>query len=131
MDARNFITIGMTAERFYTVAHERTVQHFVPSMPAVYATPMMILDMELTAGDAVTPHLPDGFVTVGTMVDIRHLAATPIGRVVRTVATVTDIHRKVITFDVAAFDGERKIGDGRHGRGVVNTADFKIRFDVI
>ncbi len=131
MDARNFITIGMTAERLYTVAHERTVQHFVPSMPAVYATPMMILDMELTAGDAVTPHLPDGFVTVGTMVDIRHLAATPVGRVVRTVATVTDIHRKIITFDVVAFDGERKIGDGRHGRGVVNVADFKTRFDVM
>ena len=130
MDARDFIKPGMSAERLLTVRHDRTVQSVVPSMPAVYGTPFMILEMELTSGDAITPHLPEGWVTVGTMVDIRHLAATPIGRVVRTTATVIEVQRKVIVFEVDAFDGERKIGDGRHGRGLVNTADFKTRFDV-
>lgn len=130
MDARDFITAGMSAERLLTVRHDLTVQHVVPDMPAVYGTPFMILEMELTAGEAVTPHLPEGYVTVGTMVDIRHLAATPVGRIVRTTAVVIEVQRKVIVFEVAAYDGERKIGDGRHGRGMVNTADFKTRFAV-
>ena len=130
MDARDFITSGMSAERLLTVRHDLTVQSVVPSMPAVYGTPFMILEMELTSGDAIAAHLPEGWVTVGTMVDIRHLAATPVGRVVRTTARVIDVAKKVITFEVEAFDGERKIGDGRHGRGLVNTAEFKTRFDV-
>lgn len=130
MDARDFIRIGLSAERLYTVALERTVRHFAPHMPAVYATPMMILEMEMTSGDAITPYLPPGFVTVGTMVNVRHLAATPVARVVRSTAVVIGVERKVITFAVEAFDGERKIGDGQHGRGLVNTADFKTRFDV-
>lgn len=130
MDARDFITVGMSAERLLTVRHDQTVQHVAPDMPAVYGTPFMILEMEMTAGDSIIPRLPDGFVTVGTMVNIRHLAATPVGRVVRTTARVIVVERKVITFEVEAFDGDRKIGDGQHGRGLVNTADFKTRFDV-
>ena len=130
MDARDFITPGMSAERLLTVRHDLTVQSVVPSMPAVYGTPFMILEMELTAGDAVTPHLPEGYVTVGTMVNIRHLGATAVGRVVRTTAVVIEVAARFITFEVAAFDGDRKIGDGHHGRGMVHTADFMTRFGV-
>ena len=53
MDARDFIKIGMSAERTLVVPPERTVGHFVPHMPMVYATPMMILEMEMTSGDAI------------------------------------------------------------------------------
>lgn len=131
MDAREFITIGMSAERTLTVAANMTVRHFLPTMPAVYATPMMILEMELTSGDAISAHLAAGWVTVGTEVDIRHLAATVVGRVVRTIARVYAVERKVIRFEVEAFDGDRKIGDGKHARGLVNTADFIKRFGVV
>lgn len=131
MDARDFIKIGMSAERLLTVTHDLTVQHVVPAMPAVYGTPMMILEMEMTSGDAITPHLPAGWVTVGTEVNIRHLAATPVGRVVRTTARVIEVERRVVRFEVEAFDGDRKIGDGRHGRGLVNVADFSARFGVV
>ena len=86
MDARDVIKIGMSAERSLIVPAERTVGHFVPGMPMVYATPMMILEMEMASADAVAPCLEPGWVTVGTEVDIRHLAATPVGAVVRTVA---------------------------------------------
>ena len=55
MDARDFITIGMSAERTLVVPAERTVGHFVPGMPLVFATPMMILEMELASGDAIRP----------------------------------------------------------------------------
>ena len=131
MDARDFIKIDTSAERLLTVTHDLTVQHFVPRMPAVYGTPMMILEMELTSGDAIAPYLPAGWVTVGTEVNIRHLAATPVGRVVRTTARVIEVERRVVRFEVEAFDGDRKIGDGRHGRGLVNTADFNARFGVV
>lgn len=130
MDARDFIKIGMSAERLLTVTHDLTVQHVVPAMPAVYGTPMMILEMELTSGDAIAPYLPEGWVTVGTEVNIRHLAATPVGRLVHTTARVIEVERRVVRFEVEAFDGERKIGDGRHGRGLVNTVDFSERFGV-
>ena len=55
MDARDVIKIGMSAERTLVVPPERTVGHFVPDMPMVYATPMMILEMEMASGDAIKP----------------------------------------------------------------------------
>jgi predicted thioesterase len=131
MDARDFIRVGMSAERLLTVTHQLTVQHFVPGMPAVFGTPLMIMEMEITSGDAIAAHLPQGWVTVGTVVDIRHLAATPVGQVVRSTARVTGVERRAIWFEVEAFDGDRKIGDGRHARGLVNVAEFSKRFGVV
>ncbi len=128
MDARDVIKIGMSAERTLIVPPERTVGHFLPGMPMVYATPMMILEMEMAAGDAIRPQLAPGWVTVGTEVDIRHLAASPVGATVRTTATVIAVERRVIRFEVASFEGERKIGDGFHARGLVNVEAFNKRF---
>jgi fluoroacetyl-CoA thioesterase len=128
MDARDVITIGMSAERILVVPPERTVGHFVAGMPMVYATPMMILEMEMTAGDAINKHLAPGWVTVGTEVDIRHLAASPVGATIRTTAQVIAVERRVIRFAVEAFDGDRRIGDGRHARGLVNVEAFNKRF---
>ena len=127
MDAREFITVGMSAERMLVVPAERTVGHFVPGMPMVYATPMMILEMEMASGDAIRACLQPGWVTVGTEVDIRHLAATLVGAVVRTTAKVIAVERRVIRFEVQAFDGARRIGEGRHARGLVNVATFTKR----
>jgi fluoroacetyl-CoA thioesterase len=124
MDARDIIKIGMSAERTLVVPPERTVGHFVPGMPMVYATPMMILEMEMTSGDAIKGCLEPGWVTLGTEVDIRHLAASLAGALVRTTARVIAVQRRVIRFEVEAFDGERRIGAGRHARGLVNIAKF-------
>jgi fluoroacetyl-CoA thioesterase len=128
MDAREVIQIGMSAERMLVVPSEQTVGHFVAGMPMVFATPMMILQMELTSGDAIRDHLAPGWVTVGTEVNIRHLAASPVGATVRTVAKVIAVERRVIRFEVASFHGERKIGEGFHARGLVNVESFKKRF---
>ncbi len=127
MDARTVISIGMSAERTLIVTPDRTVKHFVPKMPAVYATPMMIMEMEMASADAIAPHLPEGWVTVGTEVDIRHLGASAVGASVRTTARVIAVERRVIRFEVEAYEGERKIGDGRHARGLVNVASFEKR----
>jgi len=127
MDARDFIRIGMSAERRLVVPPERTVGHFVPHMPMVYATPMMILEMEMTSGDAINKFIEPGWVTLGTEVDIRHLAATPVGAQVRTTARVIAVERRVIRFEVEAFNDQRRIGEGRHARGLVNVEAFTKR----
>jgi predicted thioesterase len=127
MDARDVITVGMSAERTRVVTPDRTVKHFVPTMPAVYATPMMIMEMEMTSVDAIARYLAAGWVTVGTEVDIRHLGASAVGAKVRTTARVIAVERRVIRFEVEAFDGHRRIGEGRHARGLVNVASFEKR----
>jgi fluoroacetyl-CoA thioesterase len=127
MDAREFIKIGMSAERTLVVPPERTVGHFLPDMPMVYATPMMILEMEMASGDAIRRYLAPGWITVGTEVDIRHLAATPVGALVRTTSKVIAVERRVIRFEVEAFDDKRRIGEGRHARGLINVEAFTKR----
>ncbi|MCP9629748.1 thioesterase [Rhodopseudomonas palustris] len=128
MDARDIITVGMSAERQITVALEQTVQHFVPYMPPVFATPLMILEMEMTSGEAIHPALPQGWVTVGTGVDIRHLTPALVGQVVRTTSKVISVDQRSIGFDVACWVGTRKIGDGKHLRGLIDVEAFTKRF---
>src|SRR5262249_10464615 len=128
MDARDVIQIGMSAERNLIVPPERTVGHFVKGMPMVYATPMMILEMELASADAIKARLEPGWVTVGTEVDIRPLAATAVGVTVRTTARVIAVERRLIRFEVEAFDEKRRIGEGRHARGLVNVEAFTKQF---
>src|SRR5258708_8926072 len=120
MDAREIIKIGMRAERTLVVPVERTVGHFVPCMPMVYATPMMILEMEMASGDAIRGHLQPGWVTVGTEVDIRHIGASLVGATVRTTAKVVAVERRVIRFEVEAFERARNIADGRQPRRLVH-----------
>ena len=127
MDARGIIKVGMSAERTLNVTLDLTVRHVIPTMPVVFATPMMIMEMEITSGDAINAYLEPGWVTVGTEVDIRHLAAAGVGAVIRTTARVIAVERRVIRFAVEAFEGERRIGEGRHARGLVNLATFNKR----
>ncbi len=128
MDARDVIKVGMSADRLLVVPAERTVGHFVADMPLVYATPMMILEMEMASADAIAPYLEPGWITLGTEVAIRHTAATPVGWRVRSVARVIAVERRVIRFEVEAFNDKRRIGDGRHARGLVNADTFMRHF---
>src|SRR5260370_23563973 len=127
MDAREIIKVGISAERTLVVTPDRTVRHVIPTMPAVFGTPMMIMEMEMASADAVNPYLEPGWGTVGTQVHIRHLAASPVGALVRTTARVIAVERRVIRFEVEAFEGERKIGEGRHARGLVSVESFNRR----
>ncbi len=127
MDARDVVKVGMSAERTLVVTPDRTVRHVIPTMPAVFGTPMMIMEMEMASADAVNRYLEPGWVTVGTEVDIRHLGASPVGAVVRTIAKVVAVERRVIRYEVESFEGERRIGEGRHARGLVNLESFNRR----
>jgi fluoroacetyl-CoA thioesterase len=83
--------------------------------------------MEIASGAAIARHLPPGWVSVGAEVNIRHLAPTPVGRTVVATARVIETEGRGVLFAVEAHDGERKIGEGTHRRGVVNLEKFKER----
>jgi len=129
MDARETIAAGIRAECELVVAPEQTVAHFLANMPMVFATPMMIMQMELAAAEAVLPYLQPGWVTVGAEVNVKHLAASPVGAVVRTTAEVIAVERRIIRFHVASFCGTRTIGEGFHARGLVNVENFNKRLE--
>jgi predicted thioesterase len=104
------IHIGMTGRREVVVTRELTVGGHVASALAI------------------APHLPPGWVSVGSEVNIRHLAPTPIGRTVVATARVIAIEGRSVLFAVEAHDGERKIGEGTHRRGAVNLERFAERY---
>jgi fluoroacetyl-CoA thioesterase len=122
------VRLGMTGRKEVLVTREMTVGAHVDGMPFVYGTPMMILAMEIASGEAVKAHLPPGWATVGSEVNVRHLAPTPIGRTVVATARVIEVSGRSILFAVLAHDGERVIGDGTHRRGAVNLDSFAKRF---
>lgn len=90
------------------------------ALPPVFATPMMVTAMENAALNAVRDYLEPGESCVGTLVNVRHLAATPAGQIVTAEATVTRIEGRRIWFDVTARDETETIGDGTHERMVVD-----------
>jgi fluoroacetyl-CoA thioesterase len=124
------VQAGMTGRAEAIVTQDLTVGAHVEGMPLVYATPMMIMLMEVASGLAVRGHLPPGWVTVGTEVNVRHLAPTPVGRTVVATARVLEVEGRSVLFAVEARDGERKIGEGTHRRGAVNLESFVKRSGV-
>jgi fluoroacetyl-CoA thioesterase len=90
------------------------------ALPPVFATPMMIRAMENAALNAVREFLERGESAVGTSVEIRHLAATPVGHQITATATVTKVDGRRIWFDVSARDETEEIGRGVHERMVVD-----------
>jgi len=97
------------------------------ALPPVFATPMMIRAMENAALNAVRDYLEPGESAVGTAVNIRHLAATPVGLDVTATATVTKVEGRRIWFDVTARDDIEEIGNGTHERMVVDRARLAAR----
>jgi len=97
------------------------------TLPAVLATPVMIMAMENAALNAIKPYLAPGQSAVGTHVDVTHLAATPVGHKVTAEAEVTRIDGRRIDFTVRAFDGVESIGSGTHQRMLIELARFNDR----
>jgi fluoroacetyl-CoA thioesterase len=95
----------------------------------VLATPWMIMYMEITARDAVKPYLLDDEDTVGTQVNVRHLAASPIGSRVRFEAEVVRVEGRRVEFRVDAWDEVDKVGEGTHERGIINIRKFAERLE--
>lgn len=110
---------GLTAEIEQVVVPELTADALGNHGVRVFATPFVINLMELTCNAAMKPHLPPGGASVGTMVEMKHLAPTPLGMKVRAKATLLESDGKRCLFQVEVFDEIEKIADGRHERFVV------------
>jgi fluoroacetyl-CoA thioesterase len=97
------------------------------TLPPVLATPVMIMVMENAALNAIKPYLDPGESALGTRVDVRHLAATPVGRRVVGEAAVTHVDGRRIEFSIRAADGNEEIGVGTHERVVVQISKLSER----
>lgn len=112
------------------VVSEAEAIHFLGgAVKPALSTPAMILWLEITARDAVLPLLEPGQDTVGTRVNVAHMAATPVGMKVTCRATLTDIDRRRLTFAVEAYDEKDKIGEGTHERFVIDVARYAKRLE--
>jgi len=124
--------IPVGAKRSFTlvVAPEHLANRFKDAMlPPVLATPIMVLVMENAALNAVRAYLEPGESALGTVVDIRHLAATPVGQHVTAEAEVTEVDGRRIVFAVTARDEVEEIGKGIHERMVVDLRRLTQRLD--
>lgn len=90
----------------------------------VFATPMLVALVEQTCYESVLPHLDEGQGTVGTMVNVSHTSATPIGRRVWCDSELTEVDRRRLVFRVKAYDEAGLIGEGAHERFVIDTQRF-------
>jgi fluoroacetyl-CoA thioesterase len=119
--------IGTRGEKVVLVTSENAIKFLGREDARVLSTPHMIGYMEITCRDTVLPLLDSGHDTVGTQVNVSHLAATPIGMTVRFLAEVTAVDGRRIQFRVEAWDEKEKIGEGTHERAIVNVARFATR----
>jgi len=110
---------GAVHEVSLTVPPEQTADAMGNRGVRVFATPFLISLLEHAANGVIAPSLAPGASTVGTMVEMRHLAATPVGMTVRARATLLETDGRRYLFQVEAWDAREKIAEGRHERFVV------------
>lgn len=110
---------GATAEIEVTVTPDRTADVMGNKGVMVLSTPHLIGLLEDAAGAVVLPHLPTGAATVGTLVEMRHLAPTPVGMKVKAKATLLETDGRRFLFQVEAHDEVEKVAEGKHERFVV------------
>ncbi len=120
---------GLVGEQAATVTETLTAAHLGSGGIDVYATPAMIALMEAAAVAAIDPLLPEGQASVGSSLEVRHLAATPLGHQVRARAEVTEVDGRRVTFTVQAWDEEELIGEGTHTRYVIDVERFLERVE--
>jgi fluoroacetyl-CoA thioesterase len=122
------IPIGATGTYSLLISADHLADRFKDAMlPAVFATPMMVMIMENAALNAIKPYLDAAESCVGTRVDVTHLAATPIGMTATAIAVVTAVEGRKIEFRIEASDGMDAIGVATHERMVIDRIRFAER----
>src|SRR5262245_38920651 len=119
--------VGDIGERRVVVTHEHAIDFAVGGMPAVLATPWLIWFLEHAAREAVLPCLDTGESTVGLLVEIEHLAATPVGAEIICQARVVQTDGKTIAFQLEAWDRSERVARGFHKLRVVDVERFAAR----
>lgn len=121
------IPIGTKGESSIVITPENAVDFLGVEGARVLGTPYLIAQLEMTARDSVKPFLEEGFDTVGARVDVKHLAATPLGMQVTFRSELTGVEDRRLFFRVEAFDEIDKISEGNHERAVIHVARFAQR----
>jgi fluoroacetyl-CoA thioesterase len=122
------IPLGAKGTATLRVQPEHLANRFKDAMlPQVLATPVMVLVIENAALNAIRPYLEPGESAVGTGIDVRHLAATPVGHEVTAQAEVTEVDGRQIAFKVSARDESEEIGRGTHHRVAIDLERFNRR----
>jgi predicted thioesterase len=123
-EAETGIFVGKTASVTTSVDATNTAIAMKSGSLDVFATPSMVALMEQAACLCLADGLDDGKASVGTEINIRHTAASPIGAEITATATITEVSDRRIEFEVTARDGKRVIGSGTHIRAIIDTARF-------
>ena len=118
------IETGIKGHKEQIVTPEMSAARVGSGLVDVFATPMLVALVEQTCYESVLPHLGEGQGTVGTLVNVSHLSATPIGKRVWCDSELTEVDRRRLVFSVKAYDEAGLIGEGTHERFVIDTAKF-------
>ena len=127
MDLSLLIKPGATGKAELVVGDEHTAPRVGSGRVRVLATPVMINLIEAAALASIEHLLPPGYQSLGTILNVRHIAATPVGMKVFAQARVLGVENRTVHFFVQAHDERELIGDGRHERVVVNVEKFDQR----
>ena len=119
--------IGLIGEATVVVTQEVTARHMGSGAVSVFATPEMVRLMERASVNGLAPYLAEGQQSVGTMVNVKHLAATPLGATVTAKAELLSVEGRRLLFKVSAHDGTDLIGEGMHERALIDLAKFEQR----
>lgn len=120
---------GLTRTETFVVEEQHTAYHIGSGDERVLGTPWMISFMERVSNRLVAEHLPETSLSVGTHVDVFHLAPSPIHSTIRVTVEVLEVKKNRVKLSVAAWDQEEPIGSGNHTRAVVDRARFMERAD--
>ena len=123
------LEVGIKGQRETIVTKENTAAGIGSGSLEVFSTPMMILLMEESCFMSVNDILEEGFSTVGTCVNVKHLSATPLGMKVVIKSELIKVDGRALTFKVEAYDEKGLIGEGIHERFIVNNEKFQAKTD--
>lgn len=118
------LKVGIKGFEKERVTDDLTATAYGSGLVDVFATPAMIALMEKTCQRSVQPLLPEGHITLGTIVNIKHVKATPVGLMIKCTSELISVDGRKLTFSVCASDEYGLIGEGLHERFIVNKIDF-------
>ena len=121
------LQLGMKNQMRQQVDESIAIHFLGEQGPRVLATPAMIMSMEMVSRNLAKQYLDEGYDTVGTHVDVKHLAATPLGMGVTYHSELIEMNGRQLRFRVEAYDEKEKVGEGYHGRAIINVAKFADR----
>ena len=118
------MTTGLIGTATVRVVESNTAMAVGSGLLPVYSTPSMIALLEMAACNAISDQLEEGSTSVGTLLNIKHLAATPVGMNVTATATLTEVDGRRLVFDIKVHDEVTLIGEGTHERFIVFSEKF-------